>query len=167
MKLFFLTLLVAVAAVEWHSLTLETSGEWRVSEGKQSTAVAWGKYDRSSNQTGWNDLTIETNERFTDVEQATAAGYLEGWLCQEDIFFSHTNFVAGQMKGQNLTKNPADFTKRNLRWLKETVKDPHTVSLNRRYWHHVNLVLQQFDGIVKGYNDRAGVDYVSVQVAII
>ncbi|PRP75486.1 hypothetical protein PROFUN_10664 [Planoprotostelium fungivorum] len=149
--LFILLLTLTFVCGEWHS-ALFGKNKWKVVPGRVSSAAAWGKYDLRLEVDGWNELTIETNGDLDDATQALGAGYLEGWLCRDDIWSSYQNFLAGQMKNQTLAGTARDFPTDNLRWVESKITQKKVE--NEEYWSQVNLVLHQFEGILLGFNSH-------------
>ena len=76
--------------------------------------IATAFYTPSLSETGWDFLTITTNNIFSDELQAEAAGRLEASLTKDRIFNHYTNMLstAGHLKEQT-----ANFFKKQEEYL--------------------------------------------------
>jgi len=150
-QLVLLVLFISSAYAQWYS-AVPTNGKFKVVSGRHTSAAAWGQYEIRMNEEGWNTLTVETNSNFDDETQATAAGFIEGWICKDDIHNSYRNFLEGQMKNNTLAGSAKDFPTDNYKWLKEGKRSTE----DAEYWHQVDLGVKQYDGILQGFNSRPG-----------
>lgn len=117
--------------------------------------VAWGHYEETISEKGWGVLHLQTSGRHTDVQQAFAAGFLEGYATQERV----------QQLARLVRRNHGHpEIERFLAAQDEYVRamagkaDPDnldTKDLDNAYWLNVALVLAQMDGVLAGHNERA------------
>eukprot|EP00941_MAST-03F_sp_MAST-3F-sp1_P004216 g4216.t1 len=112
--------------------------------------VAKGSLENTVMEVGWAQLRIESSDKFTDEDQAYAAGYLEGYLTRDLIhaFLSNT---------ANLPDNRdklLEFFKIQDQYLRSEVSADH-VGQKQTFWRQVGLVLKQLDGLRDGYNKHS------------
>jgi hypothetical protein len=113
-----------------------------------SGGVADALYVPSMNETGWDVLSISTDNTQADLTQAFAAGYIEGSVTTKSIWNAWKTFVVQVPSDPKL----ATFATQQDTWLRSQVA---LNSANSPYWANVGLILAQFDGLVKGYADSA------------
>lgn len=106
--------------------------------------VAFAKYAKRINETGWDELEVVSNENLADDVQAYFAGYLEGFLTAPLIKSLRHNMLREETK-QWCTKL-RHFIKANL---KHTVSQVHQKK-DDPYWHEVGLTLYQIAGLDDG-----------------
>jgi len=139
------------AAKEEAAVVLSAKGTWKVVTGTASKTaknpVAWGIYDNTIMETGWAQLHIKTGENFDDQKQMFAAGYLEGYLTRHQILAFHENTKADH---ESIHDPLRKFMTTQDTYLRDQVK----ANKGDVFWIQVNLVLQQLDGIIKGYNEN-------------
>lgn len=120
-----------------------------------ANAVAVGSYDDLMTKHGWGEVTLKTSGSFTDLEQAYAAGYLEGSLTHmrmhQIIKFIHK---------QHANPKVMAFLETQDHFLRQRVSsvDPKSPNPEDAFWYNVALVLAQLDGMLQGYNDNCGKD---------
>jgi len=128
---------------------MTSEGVWTIVK-DQSTEnlVAWGTFDNTISELGWAQLHVEASEGFDDGDQMFAAGYVEGYLTRDVILAFHQN-----TKGDHdeLRESLNDFMTTQDKYLREEVAKP--ANKDDVFWMQVGLVLRQFDGLLKGYND--------------
>jgi len=118
-----------------------------------STSVASGTFADELNITGWGILNVETNSAYTDLQQAYAAGLVEGYLTAHHIYTTQANFFS-ILFGENATgieqvpPKVIEFMDRQEAWTRVQVSaqaawDP--------FWAQAGNVLAQLDGLVAGY----------------
>ncbi len=104
----------------------------------------------SATKSNFGTLDIVTNGHYSDEEQMWAAGYLEGYLTAQEIAEQYANLYSYFVStmGVDLEK-PMEWIHTQDEWVRKTCR------ANRkdddRFWDAVCLVLQQFDGVVQGY----------------
>jgi len=117
-----------------------------------ANTVAWGRFDDDISSTGWADLTVKTSPHHTDLDQAHAAGYLEGAISANRIY------QISRVVVRNHANHPytQEFFGEQLSFLRSKAAkvDERATDSESAYWYNVALVLAQFDGLVKGYNDH-------------
>ncbi|KAK8803715.1 hypothetical protein WA158_001409 [Blastocystis sp. Blastoise] len=118
-------------------------GEYIYKEGEDKNSLAWGRMDNAIHQTGWNFLSINTNEKNSNEDQAYAAGLLEGILTHNQIY-TH-------IKNQKTEEKPQEKVRRyfeeNAKWDEEQKKS----GKDRLYWHHKEMMDRQAQGVIDGY----------------
>lgn len=117
-------------------------------------AAAWGYYTDSMMTTGWTELTIETNPSHTDLEQAYAAGYLEGAWSWDRMW--QVYHICKDHKHESITdyfKKQDEYLRLKVSEIDESSTDPEDA-----YWFQVGLVIAQLDGVLDGYNSKAPQD---------
>ena len=60
--------------------------KYMVVEGKVNDAISYGSYEDTHMTKGWGVLRIETVDKYKPVQQAFAAGFLEGYLTKHLMF---------------------------------------------------------------------------------
>lgn len=117
---------------------------------------------------GWTRLDIRTNSAHPDQVQTFAAGMAEGLLS----YFQTWQLYQNQVYDWNFTETATTFMKhscrndssllcnyayperivlflkRNLEWMREEAKRR---KFEFKFWYHVDLLLEQFDGLVHGF----------------
>lgn len=106
---------------------------------------------------GWDQLSLTTNAKFPDRDQAYAAGFLEGALTWErisafaDAWILH-RYTGTQKKVIDEYIDKQDAFLRKMVVLHGTDAQLIANAKDSKYWYHVGLVLQQMDGMLDGYN---------------
>jgi Phospholipase B len=115
------------------------------------TVVSHGKFIDAIMTTGWGEVYVTTQDSFTDLEQAYAAGYLEAAMTHERIYQ-----LGKMIKDQNEKTHPRvmDYFRKQDQFLRSKIAtvNPELATDDDRYWYQVALVLAQLDGLVAGYN---------------
>lgn len=114
--------------------------------------VAIALYVNSSmTKSNFGTLEVVTNGQYSDEEQMWAAGYLEGFVTAQEIAQQYANlhsyFVSTM--GADLEK-PMEWIRAQDEWVRRTCRDENKKH-DDGFWVAVCLVLQQFDGVVQGY----------------
>jgi hypothetical protein len=113
-------------------------------------AIAYGSYQASLESIGWDIFKVETVDAFPDVQQAFAAGYLEGY-CSAFRIWPH----ADNLGYFSPIKEPvATSLKASMHWLDSNV--PALAEIDE-YWMNVYLLWQYFNGM------HAGIDAANVR----
>lgn len=136
-----------IASVIWDT----TTSSYKVVDGTVAGWVAWGNFTDQIDQNGWSFLNVITDENHNDQSQAYAAGLVEGYLTTDLMYKFWMNTVDGYCSDPQ----DADYCARlyqflddNRQWIKsQTVQSAATDP----YWHQVDLVMQQQQGIQDGY----------------
>ena len=77
-------------------------------------------YRQEVNTTGWSFLQLQTRHTFSDVVQAFAAGYLEGWVTREIRHLQYRNTIVGRCDGkQELCDKITQWVKDNTNWVRK------------------------------------------------
>jgi hypothetical protein len=112
--------------------------------------ILQGFFDQTF-ENGWAQINITSYPVWADSLQMYAAGYLEGYLTQKNIFNFYPNqFQVWGFNG-SIPHKMYSWMSENLNWTRAMVaKSP-----SDPYWQSVGLVLSQFDGLVAGYASAA------------
>ena len=128
----------------------------QIAMGKASAnRVVWAQWDPSANTTGWGRLEMHTNGSFPDEVQAEAAGFLEGYLTAEMIWYTYVNVIEEYCKDEY-----ASYCSRVMSFLSQVMTWADVqVSLSPQkeaaYWHQYKLILIQQQGLMNGFNTLA------------
>ncbi|XP_075225598.1 putative phospholipase B-like 2 [Lycorma delicatula] len=106
-------------------------------------------YKNDINNTGFAYIEIKTNSNASDSEQAFHAGYLEGNVSSDLIYSQWYNTVNDFRTTMNksIVKEVEIFLKSNSKWISRQFHHK-----NDSYWHQLQLVYLQIQGIYRGYN---------------
>lgn len=136
------------------------------------SVVAWANLTNDQENNGWIYLEITTNKDYPDEIQARAAGFAEGYLTKESIhnyyrgnilIFSfilsnpfivefYSRLICNDEASHGIGKDFCKFLKKQLRTNTEFVgKSIARKSKSEPYWHMVNLVFLQMNGIMEGF----------------
>jgi len=115
-------------------------------------SLAYATYDDSQlDRSGWY-LFDATSNTPSESTSHTAVGILEGYLMCDQIADLFQNFngsqLAGAIRKVGDLETITDFVSKQLNWVRQKVNARHNLS---KFWESIGLVLDQFDGIVKGY----------------
>lgn len=76
------------------------------------------------------------------------AGYLEGYLTQQHIFYAYKNFVDSVLNGNEKISSQAEtFILNNLKWIEVQISE----NPNDHYWRLVDSLMKQLKGMYDGY----------------
>lgn len=103
---------------------------------------------------GFDTLHITTNSKFDDSVQAYAAGFLEGVVTADRIWTHWSNMNTYTWSSYPNGKMPGyvrAFIANQMAWMRQQVK----LNPTDNYWKQVDTILQQFTGLVAGYNSVA------------
>jgi len=101
---------------------------------------------------GWGILEIKTGITGTTSQKLMAAGYLEGYLTADHIWNHYQNsIVTPSSDFTNMTSAFGDWFDQQQVWVEKMISqfggsDP--------FWEVQGLILDQFNGLVRGYNDK-------------
>jgi hypothetical protein len=100
----------------------------QVTDGIDTTAAAYGSYDPVANHpSGFSVLKIETNPSASDHDQYYAAGFLEGVLTAEGIYYQYTNLVSTMsVLANGVPANLTNFLTAQYAWTRAQAKSNPT-----------------------------------------
>ncbi|KAL7719857.1 Phospholipase B-like [Entamoeba marina] len=149
--LFFIA---CVSAINTQKISVFLDNEkWTIKYGIDESAVAYGSYSLTRENRGFNELSIHTNNAFTDKQQMYATGFIDGYFSGMDIDLHTRN-----MNDWYLTRyldNSEDYPSSVYNYLKDNIEFINTQieeNPDDDYWNAVSLVMEQIRGIVAGYN---------------
>eukprot|EP00795_Rhopilema_esculentum_P015337 gene15337-6558_t len=122
-----------------------------VVSGKQEPYVAQAVFVGDSfNKTGWTTLKLTSNETYADSLQARAAGMAEGFITSELIYMHYMNTLADYCTNEkDFCTKLSKFVSDNKEWINNKIKDSQ--STEKSYWHQVDLIYTQIQGLQEGY----------------
>lgn len=114
--------------------------------------AAWGTSRTYLSTQGWDEVHVQTNGDFNNMQQTYAAGFLEGALTRQRMFqfwrsWSNRYSPDVQQKVDQFIVLQDNYLRRKSDGVEED-----SASTTDTYWHHVGVVLSQFDGMLDGYN---------------
>ncbi|XP_067010780.2 putative phospholipase B-like lamina ancestor [Anabrus simplex] len=116
--------------------------------------IARAYYKPELDDNGWAVLEIESQADSPDWRQAYAAGFLEGSLCWQMIYWHWTNMVRDTCEGrENFCEQTRHFLEENTEWVKKTAEQ---LQQSDPFWHQVSLFYMQLEGLENGW--RLGVE---------
>lgn len=117
---------------------------------KSGAAAACGSFENKITSEGWGYLHVRTNEDVADIDQAWAAGFVEGYLTQLQIHQFHVNTASTRKPA--LTRKINSYVKAQRKYIERQI-DKHGQSgdKNFMYWHHIKLLVKQLEGLHAGY----------------
>ncbi|KYQ90898.1 phospholipase B-like protein [Tieghemostelium lacteum] len=133
-------------------------GQFKITNGIQENAVAIASYQGEQKYNGWAYLSINTSSSFNDSLQASAAGYLEGYLTYEMIYNSRYNYLSNQFNSTSIPEDLSQWIFDTITFMKSAIVNSTLsgVSLeDQQYWTGISLTLDQVNAMVLGYNDAA------------
>ncbi|GAX74564.1 hypothetical protein CEUSTIGMA_g2013.t1 [Chlamydomonas eustigma] len=141
------------------SVLKEDEGMRFSSEATADNSLAWGSYiDSLKTASNFGKLRIVTSKNYSDSEQMRAAGFLEGWLSAERIYDQYINiysyFTVNLYPGEDLAPAMKWLDDQEL-WVRRLVQSKSKTDPMMR---SVGLVLEQFEGLVQGYQARSQVE---------
>ena len=120
---------------------------FQLKPGFHENFVAHTTFKNAINSTGFSFLELKTQEKFDDVIQAYAAGFVEGIVSKELIDMHWYNVMSDycQKYNEDYCKKLKKYINDNFKWMNEQISkygdtDP--------FWHHVHLTLLQQQGLV-------------------
>lgn len=123
--------------------------EMLIKDGKVVPYVSCAAFKNTMNNTGWSLLKVSTNGSYSDVQQAVAAGMVEGYITAEQISMAYQNQFAHYCddKKEFCDKFMA-FVSQNAAWIQSQIE----ANPKSSYWLQVALLYQQFSGLQIGYH---------------
>ncbi|EGD71986.1 phospholipase B-like protein B, partial [Salpingoeca rosetta] len=139
------------------SVTLDAQGKAKYHDDVLDlNAAAFGSFDAAKNhKSGFGVLQIESNSEETGDRQYYAAGFLEGYLTHSEIYNHHINVLA---VFSDLANGPSPELKSYINNQTQWIKKQLANNPSDRYWRQVGMILQQYDGLMDGYNAAAPAD---------
>ncbi|XP_047033955.1 putative phospholipase B-like 2 [Helicoverpa zea] len=111
--------------------------------------VARATYSNEINSTGWAFLELHTRAECKDEKQAYAAGYLEGFLTRDLIWYHWQNMLKGYCYNKtDVCGLIEEFVDKNEEYMSGMVEK----NCNDSYWYHMKLYYIQLEGLAVGYN---------------
>ncbi|XP_022780516.1 putative phospholipase B-like 2 isoform X1 [Stylophora pistillata] len=152
-----LLLLLVYAAYgddEIYSATLENGGyssKFLIQKGNYDDPVARGKLSGSIQKSGWEFFQVVTSGDYQDNQQAFVVGMLEGHMTSHLIDMHWQNTLADYCtEDPDFCFSLGQFLGENLSWMKFQIQNNPT----DEYWHQVELVLEQLEGLKEGYKEK-------------
>ncbi|KAK5576438.1 hypothetical protein RB653_007582 [Dictyostelium firmibasis] len=117
--------------------------------------VMIGEFSDEIESSGWGILNITFNSNsptidINDNDQAYFTGFIESILTGDRISQMYNNFAAAEFTNSDHTPSPKliDFLTTQMEFVREQVLENNGSS---QYWYSTGLIMSQFDGLVKGY----------------
>lgn len=115
--------------------------------------VAKARYQNFVNKTGWAFVEVESKPTWPDDMQAYAAGMAEGYLTKDLIYDFWRNMIEHACDDKpQVCKYVKKYVAQNVDWTTVHAKKYKAAS---PYWHQVNLLIQQFEGLYSGFQKAA------------
>ena len=150
--LFAFSIFAKAAEIQTASCRI-VNGNYQIISGIDKTYSAWATWEDSISEVGWYQFHVETNEDSTSSDQFKCAGALDGYLGQHRIY-QRFNLYKDQM---NLPRNET-FPEQWESWMQlnlDYTRNQVSSNQNDTYWVSMGLILDQFDGLVAGYQSAA------------
>ena len=105
-----------------------------------------GEYNNTMKSIGWDVMSLTTNSKFADEDQAYAAGFFEGQVSYRQAYNHYNNHFTTEPNPKVL-----DFFEKNVQWMEKNI-----ALLNRTdpMWYHVGLLYRQWRGLLDGLNSE-------------
>ncbi|XP_071850229.1 putative phospholipase B-like 2 [Apostichopus japonicus] len=128
--------------------------EYVIKEGVVKGWIAKGNFTDYIQEHGWSYLTVDTSGDYNDLQQAYAAGFVEGNLTAKYITMMWNNVLADYCKTRTkkcIAVN--NFLAKNSLWMVNKMQS----FKSSIYWHQVQLIIQQLIGMEAAYYNNTGV----------
>jgi hypothetical protein len=121
-------------------------------------AIAYAEFDKKLYKNGWDFLRISSNSltknKYDDQLIAYSAGYLEGYITYKKILMHYKNmkqyiFPVQVYTNSSMPENVKQYLKENNEWIRNKTKENKD-----EYWYNVNLIQEQYEGMVDGFNKK-------------
>ena len=135
-------------------IRLVGKNQWTIEEApflEEHLYIATAFYTPNLEETGWDFLSITTNNFYDDKLQAEAAGRLEGSLTKKRIYNHYRNMISS---AGHLKEDTYNFFKRQEEYLKSKKSEYNDNSI----LFNAYLLYLQFDGLRNQYNKEASED---------
>jgi hypothetical protein len=143
---------------KWFSCTIDfRSNQHVLTVGRNESAIAYGFFDDTVEDTGGGHLFIRSNKHFTDRHQLSCAGYLEGFLTSKRITDFYRSLMEIIFPTPLLKRDIHDWLAKSMEWTLGMSLDNDTAVKKDQYWNVVGNTMVQFLALVEGYN--ANSDY--------
>jgi hypothetical protein len=150
---FFSIIYCEFEAEEEARIRIDGKNEWKIDRqpSEEYLYIATAYYSPGINESGWDFLSITTNNQFSDELQAEAAGRLEASLTKNKIYTHYTNMLstAGHLKNDT-----AQFFIRQEEFLLSKKDEYKSDSI----LYNAYLLYLQFKGLRDQYNKEADDD---------
>jgi hypothetical protein len=150
---FFSIIYCEFEAEEEARIRIDGKNEWKIERqpSEEYLYIATAYYSPGINESGWDFLSITTNNQFSDELQAEAAGRLEASLTKNKIYTHYTNMLstAGHLKNDT-----AQFFIRQEEFLLSKKDEYKSDSI----LYNAYLLYLQFKGLRDQYNKEADDD---------
>jgi hypothetical protein len=134
--------------------------------GSQDNSVAWAIYKKTLNETGWALLSIYTNSKYSDDDQFSYAGYLEGYLTYDLIYAHFDNYAKAVLQARTLPTKAQEFVTKQREWMLEKSSKTLKNDENKDYWDLVKGMLLQNRGMYNGYVARHNIEKLSPETLL-
>ena len=114
--------------------------------------AAWGRWNDTYATLGWSMLEVHGNPAVADDIAAGAAGYFEGKATAVRI---EQNAVNSGVPTYEMKPAVKDYLATNAKWQASMISLARTEppkSADRVYWHQVDMLNTQLDGVYQGYS---------------
>jgi hypothetical protein len=117
--------------------------------------AAYGSFEQTVNETGWGVLNVVVNAEESGIENdellMEAAGYLEGALTHELIYYNYLNIYGAFFNGEkpDIVEKAKDWYKGQRMWMEGMIAKEANKNV---LWHYAAFLLRQFYGLYNGYN---------------
>nr|XP_058973240.1 putative phospholipase B-like 2 [Pocillopora verrucosa] len=129
----------------------EKSSNVVIRRGNYDDPVASGKLSGSIQKSGWEFFQVVTRGDYKDKQQALVAGMLEGYVTSHLIDMHWLNTLADYCsEDPDFCFSLGEFLGENLSWMRFQIQNNPT----DEYWHQVELVLEQLEGLKEGYREN-------------
>ncbi|XP_026332845.1 putative phospholipase B-like 2 [Hyposmocoma kahamanoa] len=110
--------------------------------------IARATYSNDINETGWAFLEIHSMANIPDEKQAFGAGFLEGYLTRDLIWWHWQNMLKGYCFNKtDVCGLIEEYIDRNEKYISDMVRQYS----NDPYWYQVKLYYIQIEGLAAGY----------------
>ncbi|KAJ2944695.1 hypothetical protein O0L34_g4052 [Tuta absoluta] len=143
------------AFITWESPTLEIGvTDYYADIPKLHAARAI--YSNEINETGWAFLEIHSHKNYSDSKQAYAAGYLEGFLTRDLIWYHWQNMLKAYCHNKpDVCGLVEEYLDQNEIYITSMIES----NPDDPYWYQIKLYYTQLEGLSVGYNDATESPY--------
>ena len=127
----------------------------RIACAAMPSAAAVGTLSDRINATGWSRLEVHgLSTAIDDNSMARAVGHLEGYLTADRMHLHWENawFTMFDSPSGQLPEGVSQYLNASLAWLQSSVD---TLAGSDPYWGHVGVILNQFYGLLDGFNEAS------------
>ncbi|EGG23772.1 phospholipase B [Cavenderia fasciculata] len=134
------------ASFQTYTVFSDSANGYRVVNGNQTGGIATAIYSNQMETTGWGYLSVETSSNFPDLVQASAAGYLEGYITSDMIYQNWYNMYVNEYKSF-ISDAVVNWVSSNIKYMVQEIQN----NPNDPFWVNVNLIYTQTLSLVQGY----------------